>query len=575
MKRKFTAFLVMAALLLTMLPFTAFAADEDSDISIETAAFDSKTSDTNNYVLVIVKGAETGDRVSVYMEGVDDALYLGRLDDGENILYISKDDIPGIEEPYSANTLVVNVTNDTGDKILATRSFTKAAAATDLDAMSVTLTPSTDNKNVPFNIRFDKDYVPASGDRVRLTALDKDGNDIGAPVSVSISASDLQSDPDDDGFRALKNTPKATFMASAVQVRVEFLRDGKVDKDLTQTLSLSEVYGDYDHMDLVFDSDTVLPGQKVSGTLYYYNKDKKRFDVTDHALYVYSKTNALASKSGKAPEFTVAADAKEGDEITITAYYGNNLVQKKLTVGASSSDLAQFNRASVYAGSDVSLRLSITDADYNPAKLDFTPTKATASWQGSGDAKVAFTAAKPGQIANGVMDVTVNADKATSGVFSVTFSDNKGHSATLRSSKLTFKDPADKPEKRSVRMAIGSTEMLVNGDPVKMDTVPIITSDRTFVPLRALVEAFDADVEWSDKDRTVTVDYDGQTIIMTIGQTTYTINGESHTMDVAPFIDAQAGRTLVPVRFMAEAMGFDVTAQSRDDGTTASVLFEN
>ena len=271
MKRKFTALLIMAALLLTMLPLAAFAADDDN-ISIETAAFDTKTSGENNYVLVIVKGAEAGSRVTVYMDGIDKALYLGTLDNGENILYISKDDIPDIEEPYTANTLVVTVTNSTGDKILASRSFDKTATATDLDAMSVTLTPSTDNKDIPFNIRFDKDYMPASGDKVRLTGLDAGGNTLGTPVNVSVSPSSLSSEADQDSFRPMKKNPRVTFLKNAVRVRVEFIRNGKVDSKLTQTLSLSEVYGDYDHMELSFNSNTVAPGEKVTGKLTYFNK---------------------------------------------------------------------------------------------------------------------------------------------------------------------------------------------------------------------------------------------------------------------------------------------------------------
>ena len=571
MKRKFTALLIMAALLLTMLPLAAFAADDDN-ISIETAAFDTKTSGENNYVLVIVKGAEAGSRVTVYMDGIDKALYLGTLDNGENILYISKDDIPDIEEPYTANTLVVTVTNSTGDKILASRSFDKTATATDLDAMSVTLTPSTDNKDIPFNIRFDKDYMPASGDKVRLTGLDAGGNTLGTPVNVSVSPSSLSSEADQDSFRPMKKNPRVTFLKNAVRVRVEFIRNGKVDSKLTQTLSLSEVYGDYDHMELSFNSNTVAPGEKVTGKLTYFNKAGEHFDVTDHALYVYNNTDAISKKSGTAPEFTVSSAAKIGDTITVTAYYGNNLVQKTLTVGEASNNVVSLSRIVGYAGKDVNVRLSIVDKDGKAAKLDFVPTKVSASWQGDNDAKVTFT---PGSLGDDSMSATIKADKATKGAFAVTFSDSKNNSITMTSSTFVFKDPSDRPEKRNVRMAIGSTEMLVNGNPVQMDTAPGITNERTFVPLRVLVEAFGADVGWNESTRTVTVAYDDNTVSMTIDQKEYTINGETHTMDVAPFIDAKASRTLVPVRFMAEAMGFEVTAQSRTDGTTANVLFAN
>ena len=44
-----------------------------------------------------------------------------------------------------------------------------------------------------------------------------------------------------------------------------------------------------------------------------------------------------------------------------------------------------------------------------------------------------------------------------------------------------------------------------------------------------------------------------RTVVMTIGSTSYTLNGEQFSMDVAPYIDEQTWRTLVPYRFAAEA----------------------
>jgi len=44
------------------------------------------------------------------------------------------------------------------------------------------------------------------------------------------------------------------------------------------------------------------------------------------------------------------------------------------------------------------------------------------------------------------------------------------------------------------------------------------------------------------------------TVVFTIGSPTYTVNGQAQTMDVAPYIDSN-GRTQVPVRYLAEAIG--------------------
>ncbi len=54
-------------------------------------------------------------------------------------------------------------------------------------------------------------------------------------------------------------------------------------------------------------------------------------------------------------------------------------------------------------------------------------------------------------------------------------------------------------------------------------------------------------------------DTNSQTIItLRPGEKKYKINGHEAEMDVAPFIDPRYGRTLVPLRFIAEATGLNV-----------------
>ncbi len=55
-------------------------------------------------------------------------------------------------------------------------------------------------------------------------------------------------------------------------------------------------------------------------------------------------------------------------------------------------------------------------------------------------------------------------------------------------------------------MKIGSPSMFVNGtDTITLDTAPKIKNSRTLVPLRAVSEVFDAEVEWNNSERTVTI----------------------------------------------------------------------
>ncbi|MDA8066256.1 MAG: copper amine oxidase N-terminal domain-containing protein [Thermaerobacter sp.] len=109
----------------------------------------------------------------------------------------------------------------------------------------------------------------------------------------------------------------------------------------------------------------------------------------------------------------------------------------------------------------------------------------------------------------------------------------------------------------AVVLTIGSTNAQVGG---RQETLPMpaqIVDGRTFVPLRFVSEALGAKVSWDAVTREVTISQNGQTVVMTEGQTGYAVNGGARTMDVAPYV-AGAGYTMVPVRFASEALGYHV-----------------
>ena len=122
-----------------------------------------------------------------------------------------------------------------------------------------------------------------------------------------------------------------------------------------------------------------------------------------------------------------------------------------------------------------------------------------------------------------------------------------------------------------VVMSIGSNDIIVNDAKATIDSAPIIQNDRTYVPFRALAEAFGAEVAYDEATQAVTAELNGVTVVMTIGSATYTVNDEEQTMDVAPFINGS--RTMVPVRFVAEAFGIKVIPTYDQDGATADILF--
>ncbi len=122
-----------------------------------------------------------------------------------------------------------------------------------------------------------------------------------------------------------------------------------------------------------------------------------------------------------------------------------------------------------------------------------------------------------------------------------------------------------------VVMSVGSNEIVINDAKSTIDAEPIVANNRTFVPFRALAEAFGATVAYDEATQAVTAELEGTTVVMTIGSATYTVNGAEATADVAPFINGS--RTMVPVRFVAEAFGINVIPTYNPDGTTADVLF--
>ena len=86
-----------------------------------------------------------------------------------------------------------------------------------------------------------------------------------------------------------------------------------------------------------------------------------------------------------------------------------------------------------------------------------------------------------------------------------------------------------------------------------LDVAPAIVASRSFLPIRALGEALGADVEWDANTREVKLCKEGRKVVMTIDSTEALVNGQAVRMDTAPFIIQ--GRTMVPVRFAAEFLG--------------------
>lgn len=112
--------------------------------------------------------------------------------------------------------------------------------------------------------------------------------------------------------------------------------------------------------------------------------------------------------------------------------------------------------------------------------------------------------------------------------------------------------------------AFGALQLTIDGKPLTTDVPPTIVDGRTLVPVRAIFESLGTTIAWDEATQTVTATNDTTTIALVIDKDIAMVNGESKTLDVpAKIID---GRTMVPARFVAEALnctvGWDADTQT-------------
>lgn len=108
----------------------------------------------------------------------------------------------------------------------------------------------------------------------------------------------------------------------------------------------------------------------------------------------------------------------------------------------------------------------------------------------------------------------------------------------------------------TVIFTIDRDSFTVNGIEKKLDTPAKVIGNRTYVPVRGLVEALGGTAGWNDETRTVIIKLDDDEIRLTIESVIAFMNGEEKDLDAPPLI--LNGRTLLPARFIAESFGYDV-----------------
>jgi len=115
----------------------------------------------------------------------------------------------------------------------------------------------------------------------------------------------------------------------------------------------------------------------------------------------------------------------------------------------------------------------------------------------------------------------------------------------------------------TLRLIIDNIVYTINGISFESDVAPFIDTEyeRTMIPLYLMAEVFDADIEWLEASRTVSIVREGVNVILQTDTPLQGGMGQARVMN---------NRTFVPVRYISEMFGASV----RWDGNARAVYIE-
>ncbi len=181
-----------------------------------------------------------------------------------------------------------------------------------------------------------------------------------------------------------------------------------------------------------------------------------------------------------------------------------------------------------------------------------------------------------GDIPNGLQfteDGTLSGTPKTAGTYeyTITVTDrNKKISSYTFTHVISGSVPESMPQKEIV-LTVGSLQATVDGVPYMLDAEPFIDAeaDRTLVPVRFISEALGAEVNWNHEMQKITIKEDIKEIILTIGSTSVLVDGQVSTIDCAPVL-IPPGRTFTPLRFISENLG--ATVEYNDETKVIKII---
>jgi hypothetical protein len=119
-----------------------------------------------------------------------------------------------------------------------------------------------------------------------------------------------------------------------------------------------------------------------------------------------------------------------------------------------------------------------------------------------------------------------------------------------------------------------NVEVFVNGSPVTFpDQKPYLdeSAGRVFVPVRFVSETLEAKVDWLAETQKMVILKAEKIVNLTIGEKTFNISGQDYPLDAPAVIENN--RTMVPLRFVSEALGAEVNWKQDSKGGVVDISF--
>lgn len=139
---------------------------------------------------------------------------------------------------------------------------------------------------------------------------------------------------------------------------------------------------------------------------------------------------------------------------------------------------------------------------------------------------------------------------------SLSCTDGKIYVADSCNSRIQVIEAPSSQQKIIIELQIGSKSAYVNSIRKDLDAPPFIENGRTLVPFRFIGEALGAKIDWIAEEKKAVYELNNVKVEVIIGSTTAYVNGKPITLEVPAKISN--GRTFVPLRFVSEALGASV-----------------